>query len=74
MICPYKALLLYVLFLSPTGVDPKSVLCVFFKQGLCKKSEEKCKFSHNLAIERKGAKRSAYDEELANGKVFLITV
>lgn len=45
------------------GADPKSVLCVFFKQGLCHKGD-KCKFSHNLAIERKGAKRNMYDEEL----------
>jgi len=40
-------------------VDPKSVLCVFFKQGMCSKGE-KCKFSHDLEIERKAEKRSAY--------------
>ncbi|THD28795.1 Zinc finger CCCH domain-containing protein 15 [Fasciola hepatica] len=44
------------------GVDPKSVLCVFFKQGLCTKGE-KCKFSHDLNIERKGEKRGIYSEE-----------
>jgi len=27
------------------GVDPKSIFCAFFKQGLCKKGG-KCKFSH----------------------------
>jgi hypothetical protein len=41
------------------GVDPKSVLCAFYKQGQCKKGE-KCKFSHDVNIERKGEKRSAY--------------
>ncbi|XP_002741701.1 zinc finger CCCH domain-containing protein 15-like [Saccoglossus kowalevskii] len=41
------------------GVDPKSVVCAFFKQGQCKKGE-KCKFSHDLTIERKSEKRSLY--------------
>lgn len=41
------------------GTDPKSVLCAFFKQGLCTKGD-KCKFSHDLAIERKTEKRSIY--------------
>jgi len=41
------------------GVDPKSVFCAFFKQGLCKKGD-KCKFSHDPDIERKSAKRSIY--------------
>ncbi|EWC45673.1 hypothetical protein DRE_05234 [Drechslerella stenobrocha 248] len=44
----------------PFGVDPKSVVCVFFKQGTCEKGK-KCKFSHDLAIERKTEKRSLYD-------------
>jgi len=50
------------------GADPKSVLCAFFKQGQCKKGD-KCKFSHDLAIERKAEKRSLYcdvrDDEAA---------
>jgi len=46
----------------PAGVDPKSVLCSFFKQGLCQKGN-KCKFSHDLSIERKAEKRSIYDDE-----------
>ncbi|CAH8463508.1 unnamed protein product [Schistosoma turkestanicum] len=43
------------------GVDPKSVLCVFFKQGLCAKGD-KCKFSHDLTVERKAEKRGIYSE------------
>ncbi|XP_077437561.1 zinc finger CCCH domain-containing protein 15 isoform X1 [Vanacampus margaritifer] len=49
------------------GVDPKSVLCAFYKQGQCTKGD-KCKFSHDLSMERKGEKKSVYvderDEEL----------
>ncbi|GAB6018652.1 hypothetical protein CHUAL_000330 [Chamberlinius hualienensis] len=41
------------------GADPKSVLCAFFKQGQCGK-KDKCKFSHDLTLERKAEKRSAY--------------
>jgi len=43
------------------GVDPKSVLCAFFKQGQCSKGE-KCKFSHDLNITRKSEKKSVYDD------------
>ena len=54
----------------PTGADPKSVLCAFYKQGLCKKGD-KCKFSHDLSLEAKSEKRSMYvdirDEEDAHG-------
>ena len=35
------------------------MFCAFFKQGLCKKGD-KCKFSHDPAVERKAAKRSIY--------------
>ncbi|XP_048454713.1 zinc finger CCCH domain-containing protein 15 [Rhincodon typus] len=49
------------------GADPKSVVCAFFKQGQCTKGD-KCKFSHDLSLERKSEKRSMYvdarDEEL----------
>ncbi|XP_067891677.1 zinc finger CCCH domain-containing protein 15 isoform X1 [Heterodontus francisci] len=49
------------------GADPKSVVCAFFKQGQCTKGD-KCKFSHDLTLERKSEKRSIYvdarDEEL----------
>ncbi|ESO10653.1 hypothetical protein HELRODRAFT_72073 [Helobdella robusta] len=44
------------------GTDPKSVLCAFFKSGQCTKGD-KCKFSHDLAIERKAEKRSLYDDQ-----------
>merc|ERR1712111_209293 len=44
------------------GVDPKSVFCAFFKQGLCKKGD-KCKFSHDPDIERKAAKRNVYEQK-----------
>ncbi|XP_022179812.1 zinc finger CCCH domain-containing protein 15 homolog [Myzus persicae] len=41
------------------GADPKSILCAFFKQGQCAKGS-KCKFSHDLATEKKAEKRSMY--------------
>ena len=34
-------------------------MCAFFKQGQCGKGN-KCKFSHDLSIERKAEKRSLY--------------
>lgn len=43
------------------GVDPKSVVCVYFKQGLCDKGT-RCKFSHDLAVERKAEKRNIYED------------
>ncbi|KAF2638052.1 hypothetical protein P280DRAFT_520640 [Massarina eburnea CBS 473.64] len=45
----------------PFGVDPKTVLCQFFKKGNCEKGK-KCKFSHDLAVERKTEKRSLYTD------------
>lgn len=41
------------------GADPKSVLCLFHKQGQCRKGD-KCKFSHDLSLEGKSEKRSMY--------------
>lgn len=41
------------------GADPKSIICAFFKQGQCGKGD-RCKFSHDLTIERKAEKRSLY--------------
>ena len=54
-------ILTLIFFLVLTGVDPKSVLCAFFKQGLCKKGD-KCKFSHDPEVERRSAKRSVYTD------------
>lgn len=45
----------------PFGVDPKTVLCQFFKQGHCEKGR-KCKFSHDPDVGRKGAKRDLYQD------------
>lgn len=41
------------------GADPKSIVCAFFKQGQCGKGD-RCKFSHDLTVERKAQKRSMY--------------
>lgn len=45
----------------PFGVDPKSVLCVFYKAGNCEKGT-KCKFSHDMNVERKVEKKNLYDD------------
>ena len=42
-------------------MDPKTVLCQFYKQGNCEKGK-KCKFSHDLSVERKTAKRDLYSD------------
>jgi len=49
------------------GVDPKSIFCAFFKQGLCKKGA-KCKFSHDPSVERKAAKKNIYSDARDDGK------
>ena len=43
----------------PFGVDPKTVVCIFFKKGNCEKGK-KCKFSHDLSLERKVEKINLY--------------
>lgn len=45
----------------PFGVDPKSILCEFFKNGVCTKGN-KCKFSHDLNVGRKVAKKDLYTD------------
>lgn len=45
----------------PFGTDPKSVLCAFFKEGQCNKGD-RCKFSHDLNIGRKSAKKDLYTD------------
>jgi hypothetical protein len=42
-------------------VDPKTVVCLFYKQGHCEKGK-KCKFSHDLSVERKAVKRDLYSD------------
>lgn len=49
------------------GVDPKSVLCEFFKHGVCEKGD-KCKFSHDLTIGRKAAKIDLYSDRREDKK------
>ena len=45
----------------PFGVDPKTVLCAFFKAGQCEKGN-KCKFSHDMNVGRKVEKRNIYED------------
>ena len=45
----------------PFGVDPKTVVCEFFKKGGCEKGK-KCKFSHDLEMGRKTQKRDLYGD------------
>ena len=51
----------------PFGVDPKTVLCAFYKAGTCEKGA-KCKFSHDKDIERKVEKRNL-SEDSREGKM-----
>lgn len=48
------------------GVDPKSILCEFFKVGQCTKGF-KCKFSHDLNVQRKGEKIDIYSDKRDEG-------
>lgn len=48
----------------PFGVDPKSVLCEFFRKGVCTKGN-KCKFSHDINVGRKDAKKDLYTDARA---------
>lgn len=45
----------------PFGVDPKTVVCMFYKKGHCEKGK-RCKFSHDMAIERKAEKKDMYQD------------
>lgn len=42
-------------------MDPKTVLCQFFKAGYCEKGK-KCKFSHDKDIGRKNQKKDLYED------------
>jgi hypothetical protein len=46
----------------PFGVDPKTVLCAFYKAGHCEKGN-KCKFSHDMNVGRKVEKKNLYEDE-----------
>jgi hypothetical protein len=52
------------------GVDPKSILCEFFKVGQCAKGF-KCKFSHDLNVQRKGEKIDIYSDKRDDGMWFI---
>jgi hypothetical protein len=57
----------------PFGVDPKTVLCAFYKAGNCEKGN-KCKFSHDLNVGRKVEKKNLYEdnrEDKMKGTVFM---
>lgn len=43
-------------------MDPKSIVCEFFKAGQCTKGF-KCKFSHDLNVQRKGEKIDIYSDK-----------
>ncbi|KAJ8488226.1 hypothetical protein ONZ51_g3702 [Trametes cubensis] len=45
----------------PFGVDPKTVLCAFYKAGTCEKGS-KCKFSHDMNVGRKVEKKNLYED------------
>jgi zinc finger (C-x8-C-x5-C-x3-H type) protein len=45
----------------PFGVDPKMVLCEFFKAGRCEKGS-KCKFSHDRDVGRRVEKKNLYED------------
>ena len=45
----------------PQGVDPKSVLCEFFRAGKCVRGA-KCKYSHDMEVSRKVAKIDLYSD------------
>lgn len=44
-----------------SGVDPKSIVCEYYRRGQCAKGF-KCKFSHDLSVERKGEKIDLYSD------------
>lgn len=46
----------------PFGMDPKMVLCEFFKAGRCEKGS-KCKFSHDRDVGRRVEKRNLYEDQ-----------
>ncbi|KAK9812446.1 hypothetical protein WJX73_000378 [Symbiochloris irregularis] len=51
----------------PMGVDPKSILCEYFRAGQCTKGF-KCKFSHDKNIERKTQKIDIFSDKREAGQ------
>lgn len=43
-------------------MDPKSIVCEYYRHGQCTKGF-KCKFSHDLSVERKTAKIDLYTDK-----------
>jgi hypothetical protein len=50
----------------PPGVDPKSVVCEYFRAGACTKGF-KCKYAHDLAVERKTQKIDLFSDRRDGG-------
>ncbi|CCH41067.1 Translation machinery-associated protein 46 [Wickerhamomyces ciferrii] len=48
----------------PFGVDPKTVLCINFKNGNCPRGA-KCKFSHDMNVGKKATKKDLYTDDRA---------
>jgi len=48
----------------PFGVDPKTVLCVNFKNGNCPRGA-KCKFSHDMNVGKRATKKDLYTDDRA---------
>ncbi|OQR90745.1 hypothetical protein ACHHYP_05260 [Achlya hypogyna] len=46
----------------PLGVDPKTIVCEFFKQATCAKGN-RCKFSHDLMVGKKAQKINLYEDD-----------
>lgn len=47
---------------APPGVDPKSIVCEHYRAGKCSKGF-KCKYSHDLDVERKKAKIDLFADQ-----------
>lgn len=56
-----------------SGVDPKSILCEFYKAGQCVKGF-KCKFSHDLNVQRKGEKIDIYSDKRDQGCLIVLSL
>lgn len=46
----------------PFGIDPKSVLCVLFRDGKCPRGA-KCKFSHDMDVGKRATKKDLYTDD-----------